>query len=107
MELMASSQGRRLCYAQGMQLIINGQAREIAELGARSTVAELVAVLAMQADRVALERNGELVSRAAWAETEVRAGDRLEIVHFVGGGTGSEAAPEPTRSNQDGRRPTA
>ncbi len=69
-----------------MQLIINGQAREFAGIGDGSTVADLVAALAMQADRVALERNGELVSRAMWPETAVRPGDRLEIVHFVGGG---------------------
>ncbi len=69
-----------------MQLIINGQAREFAVLGDGSTVADLVAALAMQADRVALERNGELVSRASWSDTAVSAGDRLEIVHFVGGG---------------------
>ena len=69
-----------------MQLIINGQAREFAVLGDGSTVADLVAALAMQADRVALERNGELVSRSSWSETAVSAGDRLEIVHFVGGG---------------------
>ena len=69
-----------------MQLIINGQARELAALSDGSTVADLVAALAMQADRVALERNGELVPRSSWSETAVSAGDRLEIVHFVGGG---------------------
>jgi sulfur carrier protein len=70
-----------------MQLIINGQARVLAELRDGSTVADLVAVLAMQADRVALEQNGSLVSRTDWGKTFISAGDRLEIVHFVGGGT--------------------
>jgi thiamine biosynthesis protein ThiS len=51
-----------------------------------STVAELVATLAMQADRVALEQNGAIVPRAVWPQTPLAAGDRLEIVHFVGGG---------------------
>ncbi|RRA49823.1 sulfur carrier protein ThiS [Acidipila sp. EB88] len=69
-----------------MEMIINGQARELAELGAGSTVADLVHALAMQADRVALERNGEIVSRATWADTAIEAGDRIEVVHFVGGG---------------------
>ena len=69
-----------------MQLMINGQARAIEGLGHGSTVAELVAALGMQADRVALERNGEIVSRESWAGTPVETGDRLEIVHFVGGG---------------------
>ena len=71
-----------------MQLVINGQARELDGLGAQSTVAELVAMLGMQADRVALERNGDIVARASWGETPIREGDRFEVVHFVGGGTG-------------------
>ena len=69
-----------------MQLTINGQAREIEGLAEGSSVAELVAALGMQPDRVALERNGEIVSRAAWSEAHLNSGDRLEIVHFVGGG---------------------
>ena len=77
-----------------MQLIINGQARELATLGGESTVADLVAALAMQADRVALEQNGLIVTRAAWGDTRVETGDRFEIVHFVGGGSpGTSALP--------------
>ncbi len=71
-----------------MELIINGQAREFEALRDGSTVAELLAALALQAERVALERNGEIVARTTWAETKLAAGDRLEIVHFVGGGAG-------------------
>ncbi len=71
-----------------MQLWINGQPRELAELQEGSTVGDLVAALQMQADRVALEQNGQIVSRSAWAGTPVEDGDRLEIVHFVGGGAG-------------------
>ncbi len=70
-----------------MQLTLNGQVREFPELGEGSMVADLVAVLSIKADRVALERNGSIVSRATWGETPVVAGDRLEIVHFVGGGS--------------------
>ena len=40
----------------------------------------------MKGDRVAVELNREIVSRAQWAETSLKDGDRLEIVHFVGGG---------------------
>jgi thiamine biosynthesis protein ThiS len=36
-----------------------------------------------------VEHNGEIVSRSKWAEASVNDGDRLEIVHFVGGGTTS------------------
>lgn len=69
-----------------MELIVNGQARELDGLGEGSTVAELVAALGMQADRVALERNAVIVPRGEWAQTGLFTGDRLEIVHFVGGG---------------------
>ncbi len=71
-----------------MQLTINGQLRELEVLQQGSTVADLVTALAMQAERVALEQNGAIVSRADWASTPVKTGDRLEIVHFVGGGSG-------------------
>ena len=70
-----------------MRLTLNGQERELEELGEASTVADLVEALAMQADRVALERNGEIVSRESWRETLLSNGDRVEIVHFVGGGS--------------------
>ncbi len=69
-----------------MRLILNGQERELEKLGEASTVADLVEALAMQADRVALEHNGEIVSRQKWNETLLCSGDRVEIVHFVGGG---------------------
>ena len=42
--------------------------------------------LGMKADRVAVELNRQIVSRGDWASTFLREGDRLEIVHFVGGG---------------------
>ena len=40
----------------------------------------------MKADRVAVELNRDIVPRDQWAETKLPEGDRLEIVHFVGGG---------------------
>ena len=67
-----------------MKLTINGESREFAPL---STVSELVAQLGMKPDRVAVELNRELVPRNRWASTEVSDGDKLEIVHFVGGGS--------------------
>ena len=66
-----------------MKLSINGQEREFA--GVR-TLAELVEQLALKGDRVAVEQNREIVPRERWAETPLKDGDRLEIVHFVGGG---------------------
>lgn len=49
-------------------------------------VAELVEALGYPAGRIAVERNGELVPRKAWADTALEPEDRVEIVQFVGGG---------------------
>ena len=51
------------------------------------TVAALVESLGFRPDRVALERNGDIVPRPAWVGTVLEAGDRIELVHFVGGGS--------------------
>ncbi|MGA7884129.1 MAG: sulfur carrier protein ThiS [Acidobacteriaceae bacterium] len=66
-----------------MQLTINGQPRDFASL---ATLDELLATLGLKQDRVAVEHNGEIVARDAWSATSLSDGDRLEIVHFVGGG---------------------
>lgn len=50
------------------------------------TLQALLAWLNLPTDRVAVERNLEIVPRSSWAETGIHAGDRLEVVHFVGGG---------------------
>lgn len=65
---------------------LNGSERHLTELGQQPTVAELITLLGFRADRVALERNGDIVPRTAWAETHLVTGDRIELVHFVGGG---------------------
>ena len=70
-----------------MDLIINARPRQMDGLPDGSTVADLVQALAMQADRVALECNGAIIPRAQWSETRIHNGDRLEVVHFVGGGS--------------------
>jgi sulfur carrier protein len=66
-----------------MKLIINGEERITPDV---EHLAGLVQWLDMKADRVAVELNRELVQRGKWAETALKNGDRLEIVHFVGGG---------------------
>jgi sulfur carrier protein len=65
-----------------MKIVINGQEQILAP----ATLAQLVEQLGMKQDRVAVELNRDIVPRAAWAETNLAEGDRLEIVHFVGGG---------------------
>ncbi len=69
-----------------MQLVINGQPRTFAELADASSVLDLLTALGLKGDRVALERNGEIVSRTAWEQTHLIENDKIEIVHFVGGG---------------------
>jgi len=68
-----------------MKLQINGEDRTFAG-PAPFTLASLVESLGMKADRVAVELNREIVPRERWAETKLGEGDRLEVVHFVGGG---------------------
>jgi acid phosphatase type 7 len=72
-----------------MQLILNGQTREFHDLSEAATVADLIASLGLKGDRVAVEHNGGIVPRTDWAQTAIHAGDRFEIVHFVGGGSPS------------------
>jgi thiamine biosynthesis protein ThiS len=66
-----------------MRLTINGDDREFSSV---PTLAALLQQLEMKPDRVAVELNRELVPRGQWAATPLRDGDKLEIVHFVGGG---------------------
>jgi len=67
-----------------VQLQINGEFREFSE--PRLHLNELIARLSLSPQRIAVEVNRELVRRDDWEHTEVNEGDRVEIVHFVGGG---------------------
>jgi sulfur carrier protein len=71
-----------------VKIHINGEERLIADKAKPSgfTLAALIEVLGMKSDRVAVELNRDLVPRERWSETLLKDGDRLEIVHFVGGG---------------------
>ena len=69
-----------------MKLHINGEQREFETSANPFTLAALIEKLGMKSDRVAIELNREIVPRDRWAETQLSNGDRLEIVHFVGGG---------------------
>ena len=66
-----------------LHVSINGQDREFS---APLSLAALVESLGMKSGRVAVELNRDIVPREQWATTELAEGDRLEIVHFVGGG---------------------
>ena len=66
-----------------MRVQINGEQSELRE---GMTLSELIAQLELVPERLAIERNREVVRRAHWAETVLAEGDQIEIVHFVGGG---------------------
>lgn len=67
-----------------MRVQVNGEIREVPD---ELTLGQLVSQLSLAPERVAIELNREVVRRAVWPETQVREGDQVEIVHFVGGGS--------------------
>ena len=66
-----------------MNLTDNGEPRAFRPL---ASLTELVAELGLDARKVAVERNLEIVPRSAYGRTALADGDRIEIVHFIGGG---------------------
>ena len=66
-----------------MQLTVNGESRSFQGV---ADVAGLVAALGLDGRKVAVERNLEIVPRSAYERTALEDGDRIEIVHFIGGG---------------------
>jgi thiamine biosynthesis protein ThiS len=75
-----------------MKLQINGDEKTF-DGPTPFTLAVLVDLLGMKPDRVAVELNRDIVPRDRWAETQLQEGDRLEVVHFVGGGQDRDADP--------------
>ncbi len=70
----------------GITLQINGKNRSFSNLSAPAPLADLLAQLELKADRIAVELNGEIAPRTQWPELTVSEGDKIEVVHFVGGG---------------------
>ena len=66
-----------------MRITVNGEAREVDEA---TTLDALVRLLALAPERLAVELNFEVVRRDDWPRRTLSDGDRVEIVHFVGGG---------------------
>ncbi len=81
-----------------LQVYINGETKELSEA---LSLAELIRQLDLPAARIAVEVNRAVVRRNDWSVTLLRAEDRIEIVHFVGGGREKEAGAHGTV----GRRP--
>ena len=66
-----------------MQIHVNGERRELKD---ESQLSDLLQELSLAPERVAVELNHEVVRRSDWPNTILKEGDRVEIVHFVGGG---------------------
>jgi thiamine biosynthesis protein ThiS len=66
-----------------MTVIVNGESREISE---NTNLSRLLEILELASARVAIELNQSVVRRAEWGNIVLRENDRIEIVHFVGGG---------------------
>jgi sulfur carrier protein len=79
-----------------MKLHINGDEKTF-DSPTPFSLAALVEILGMKPDRVAVELNRDIVPRDRWVETQLHDGDRLEVVHFVGGGLKSRNEPHRRR----------
>jgi len=66
-----------------MRLLVNGEQRQVEP---STTVKQLLSSLGLEDTLVAVERNEEVVPRALHESTRLSDGDRIEVVHFVGGG---------------------
>ncbi len=66
-----------------MKVSVNGDEKEF---GVGISLAELITQLDLPVPRIAIELNREVVRRSDWGSTILKDDDRIEIVHFVGGG---------------------
>lgn len=66
-----------------MKIRLNGEDKETAD---GTTIPALIKSLSLAPERIAVELNGEVVRRAEWPRVTLNEGDRVEVVHFVGGG---------------------
>ena len=62
---------------------VNGETRNVPQ---GATVALLLTTIGLDTRKVAVERNEEIVPRSTYASVALHEGDKLEIVHFIGGG---------------------
>lgn len=74
-----------------MRIQVNGEVQEIPD---GISLEDLVQRLSLQPVRIAIELNHSVARRNQWANTMLKEGDRIEIVHFVGGGAKAHAGAE-------------
>lgn len=72
--------------ASGLTLVVNGQPRELDGLASPAPLVSVLERLELRPDRIAVELNGEIAPRTKWTQLTVADRDRIEVVHFVGGG---------------------
>src|SRR2546425_10421893 len=84
-----------------MQIQVNGDRHELRD---ESRLSDLLKELSLVPERVAVELNQQVVRRNDWPNTILKEGDRVEIVHFVGGG---EQEAESRRQKAEGRKQKA
>ena len=82
-----------------MRVQINGDSREF---DAELPLDELVKKLSLPAERIAIELNQEVIARKKWPATVIKDGDRLEIVHFVGGGSQKKVSSRQKAVSKNG-----
>ncbi len=66
-----------------MRIVVNGEDREVPD---NVSLEQLITSLQFPHDRLAIELNGSVIRRGEWSKSNLVPGDRIEIVHFVGGG---------------------
>jgi thiamine biosynthesis protein ThiS len=67
-----------------LKIQLNG---EQTELTGKHSVSDLIDSLGLKPERLAVEVNGRIIRRADWTSTTLAEGDKVEVVHFVGGGS--------------------
>jgi thiazole synthase len=80
---LVASQPIHFVWSKAVKIYLNGELREFAE---GLTIDALISTLGLEPTRVAIELNRHVVRRNDWQSAVLHHEDRVEIVHFVGGG---------------------
>jgi sulfur carrier protein len=85
-----------------LRVLVNGDSVQIKD---GATVGDLVAELNLKPERLAIEVNRKVLRKSEWGSTSLTGGDKIEIVHLVGGGAQSSADRHvPPRTSRSCRR---
>jgi thiamine biosynthesis protein ThiS len=66
-----------------INILLNGEARDVSD---KVSLDRLLDIFSLPKQRVAIELNSKVIRRSEWSETLVHDSDKIEVVHFVGGG---------------------